>query len=142
MALTRTTSSTSKHDAAHSTQAVLGAGTRVRGRITGDGDLAVHGHVEGEVHLRGELFIAEGASVVSNIEASALRVAGALDGDVNVTGEVALLAGARVRGDLRGASVSLEEGAELDGRLDCEFTLPVELSGGGLDDSDGPTVRR
>jgi cytoskeletal protein CcmA (bactofilin family) len=143
MALSRSPSHASKHDAAHSSEAVLGAGTRVRGRITGEGDLTILGHVEGEVHLRGELFIAEGGKVVSNVEATTLRVAGELEGDVNVSGEVAILAGAKVRGDVRGASFSLEEGADLDGRLDSEFSLPRELSGSADSaDADGPTVRR
>jgi cytoskeletal protein CcmA (bactofilin family) len=134
MAQTRSTSSVSRHDAAHSTPAVIGAGTRVRGRLTGDGDVTVLGHVEGEVRLRGELFIAAGGHVVSDIDADALRVAGALEGDVAVTGDVTILAGAKVRGDVRGASVTLDEGGELDGRLDCEFSLPRELGAGGKDD--------
>jgi cytoskeletal protein CcmA (bactofilin family) len=142
MVLTRSTSPASRHDAAPSTQAVLGSGTRVRGRVTGDGDLTVLGQLEGEVHLRGELCIAEGARVVSDIDAAALRVAGALEGDVHVSGDVAVLAGAHVRGDLHGASVSLEEGADFDGRLDCEFTLPADLGTGEGGLSDGPKARR
>ncbi len=141
MVLTRSTSVASRHDAARSTQAVLGSGTRVRGRLTGDGNLKVLGQLEGEIHLRGELYIGEGARVVSDVEAAALRVAGALEGDVHVSGDVAILAGANVRGDIHGASVSLEEGADFDGRLDCEFTLPRELGAGEGDPKEGPTVR-
>jgi len=142
MAQTRSPSPAMRR-AADPSEAVLGAGTRVRGRVTGEGDLTVLGQLEGEVHLRGELFIGEGGQVVSDIDADALRVAGSLEGDVNVAGDVTILAGARVRGDVRGASVSLEEGADLTGRLDCEFSLPRELAGSGAnDDEDGPTVRR
>lgn len=128
MALTRSPSSASKHDAAlRSGPAVIGAGTRIRGRVTGDGDVTVLGQIEGELRVRGELFIGEGGRVVSDIDASALRIAGSLEGDVSVTGDVTILAGAKVRGDLHGARISVEEGADLDGRLDSEFDLPGEL---------------
>jgi cytoskeletal protein CcmA (bactofilin family) len=110
-----------------STPAVLGAGTRVRGRLTGDGEVTVLGHVEGEVHLRGALFVGEGGEVAADVDADALRVAGTVTGDVNVSGDVTILSGAKVRGDVRGGSIVLHEGGELDGRIDCEFTLPSEL---------------
>jgi len=127
MAQARTPSPANRQAAARTTQAVIGAGTRVRGRVTGDGDLTVLGQLEGEVSVRGELFIEKGGRVTSDIDAGALRVAGTLDGDVHVTGDVTLLAGSNVSGDLHGARVSLEEGAVLDGRLDSEFDLPSEL---------------
>jgi cytoskeletal protein CcmA (bactofilin family) len=99
--------------------------------VTGDGDVTIEGRVEGEVNLRGDLVIAEGGAVVSDVEAESLRVEGSLEGDANIRGDVVILAGAKVRGDLRGASISLDLGADLDGRLDSEFTLPRELAGPG-----------
>jgi cytoskeletal protein CcmA (bactofilin family) len=108
----------------------IGSGARVRGRIHGDGDLVVEGQVEGDLAIRGELTIAEGASVASeSIEAQSVVVAGALDGDVAASGTVRLVAGSRVRGNLKGSAVSIEEGARFSGRLDCEFDLPAELGG-------------
>jgi cytoskeletal protein CcmA (bactofilin family) len=92
--------------------------------------------------VRGELFIGEGARVVSDIDAGALRVAGTLEGDVSVTGDVAILAGAKVRGDVHGASVTLEEGADFDGRLDCEFDLPSDLGGARADKNPSAKARR
>ena len=108
----------------------IGSGARVRGRIHGAGDLVVEGQVEGDLAIRGELTIAEGASVASeSIEAQSVVVAGALDGDVAASGTVRLVAGSRVRGNLKGSAVSIEEGARFSGRLDCEFDLPAELGG-------------
>jgi len=134
-------SSSSPSSSAHSTPAVIGAGTRVRGRVTGDGDVTVLGRVEGEVHLRGALFVGEGGHVQSDVDADTLRVAGTLEGNATVSGDVTILSGARVRGDVRGGSIVLQEGGELDGRMDSEFALPREL-GAADDDDDGPTVRR
>ena len=46
-------------------ESVIGAGTKVRGRIHGDGDLLVEGNVEGDIALRGALTIAVGGIATS-----------------------------------------------------------------------------
>jgi cytoskeletal protein CcmA (bactofilin family) len=108
----------------------IGSGARVRGRIHGDGDLLVEGQVEGDLSIRGELTLAEGGSIHGDtVEAQSVVISGALEGDVAATSTVRLLAGARVRGNLRGSSVAIDEGARFSGRLDCEFELPPELEG-------------
>ena len=108
---------------------VISQGANVVGRISGAVDLAIHGRVEGEITVRGDLTIEAGGSVVSDVDAAAVVVAGSLEGNVSASGTVTVRAGAHVRGDLRGTEVTLEEGAEFAGRLDCEFTLPEELEG-------------
>jgi cytoskeletal protein CcmA (bactofilin family) len=128
MAQARTTSRTAGTGDAGGAR--IGSGARVRGRIHGDGDLVVEGRVEGDLAIRGELTIAEGGSVASeNIEAHSVVVAGGLEGDLAASGTVRLVAGAQVRGNLKGSSVAIEEGARFSGRLDCEFELPAELGG-------------
>ncbi|MBX3229000.1 MAG: polymer-forming cytoskeletal protein [Labilithrix sp.] len=93
-------------------EAVIGRSTRVRGRVSGDGDLRLEGTIEGDVTLRG-----------------GLTIAGELDGEVRADGVVHLEAGAKVRGDIHGESVAIDEGAEYVGRLDAQFELPPELGG-------------
>ncbi len=109
----------------------IGSGARIRGRIQGDGDLTIEGTVEGEIVLRGNLTIADGGSVTSDIEAQEVVISGALEGNVNASGQVRVASGSKVRGDLRGSSVAIEEGAEFAGRLECEFDLPAELGSDG-----------
>jgi cytoskeletal protein CcmA (bactofilin family) len=110
-------------------EAIISATTRVRGRVSGDGNLLIEGNVEGDIAVRGDLTIAEGGRATSSIEAAGVTLRGELDGDVRATGMVRIEAGARVRGDVQGESVSLEEGAEFVGRLDATFDLPSELGG-------------
>lgn len=124
-------------------QARIGGSTRVRGRIHGDGDLVVEGQVEGDVAIRGELTVAEGASLTSKaVEAQTVTIAGAFEGDVAATGPVRVVGGARVRGNLRGSSVSIDEGARYSGRLECEFELPAELGGSSRESRGRAAARR
>jgi cytoskeletal protein CcmA (bactofilin family) len=111
-------------------EARIGSGTKVRGRIAGDGDLLIEGAVEGDIALKGALTIAEGAEVVSEIDAHTVTISGSLEGSVTASGPVRVAAGSRVKGDLRGSSVAIEEGAHYAGRLECEFELPPELGAG------------
>jgi len=109
-------------------EARIARGTKVRGRIGGEGDLVIEGQVEGDITLTGAVTIAEGAEVTSEIEAQTVTISGTLEGSVSAQGPVRVAAGSRVRGDMRGSTVSIEEGAQFAGRLECEFDLPPELA--------------
>jgi cytoskeletal protein CcmA (bactofilin family) len=107
---------------------VLGRGARVRGRVSGDGDLRVEGQIEGDVTLSGELSIDETGTVTGDVDAAAVTITGTLLGDVAARGVVTIRAGAKVEGNMGGAEVSLEEGASFAGRIEAEFDLPAELT--------------
>jgi len=111
-----------QHDASN-----IGAGARVRGRVTGDGDLVVAGQVEGDILVRGDVTIDAGGACTSNVEGHAVTVSGSLEGDVAASGPILLGSTARVRGSVRGASFAMEDGASFAGRVECEFDLPGEL---------------
>jgi cytoskeletal protein CcmA (bactofilin family) len=106
---------------------VLGRGARVRGRVSGDGDLRVEGQIEGGVTLSGELAIDETGSITGDIDAESVSIAGVLLGNVVARGAVMIRAGARVEGNMGGAEVTLDEGASFAGRIEAEFDLPAEL---------------
>ncbi len=111
-------------------EAIVGANARIRGRITGEGDLVIDGTVEGDVAVRGALTIGATGRAASNVDAEAVTIDGQLEGDVVARGIVRIGPSARVRGDMHGEAISIEEGAEFVGRLDAEFDLPPELAGG------------
>lgn len=121
--------SAAAHPTTSATDSVLGRGTRVRGRVHGDGSLRVEGAIEGGVQVSGDLEIEDGAAVTGDVEAGAVIVGGQLTGDVSARGPVTIRATARVTGNMAGSEVSLEEGAEFTGRIDAEFDLPAELTG-------------
>lgn len=99
--------STTRSDAR---EAVIGRATRIRGRISGDGDLVIEGNVEGD------------------IDVSSVTVRGEVEGDIRARGAVRVEAGGRVRGDVSG-EFSLEDGAEFVGNISADFDMPAELGG-------------
>jgi len=113
-----------------SSEAILGPGTRVKGRITGSGNLTVEGTVEGDIVIVGNLTLGDEATCRSAVQADDVTVGGRLDGDISARGAVMLRAGARVHGNVRGESLAMEDGADFQGRVECDFELPPILSGG------------
>jgi cytoskeletal protein CcmA (bactofilin family) len=95
-------------------EAVIGRSTRIRGRISGDGDLVIEGNVEGDI----------------DVGAGAVTVRGEVEGDIRARGAVRIESGARVRGDVSG-ELSMEEGAEFVGNIEADFEMPAELGGSG-----------
>ena len=107
----------------------IGAGARIRGRVSGNGDLTVDGTIEGEVSVRGNLVVSESGSVKGDaVDADSITVAGTLETDGQVVGQVRVLVGSRVRCNVKGG-IALEDGAEFSGRIDADFDLPPELEG-------------
>jgi cytoskeletal protein CcmA (bactofilin family) len=105
----------------------IGPLSRVQGRIRGEGDLTVAGRIEGDIAISGDLVVLDSGVLTSQVEASDVSVAGELTGDIDARGVVRIQRGARVRGDVRGRSFSIEDGAEFSGSLDADFDLPPEL---------------
>lgn len=122
------------HTSSASSEARVGSTTRIRGRVSGDGNLVVEGRVEGNVAMRGELHVASGGVVEADvIEAESLVVSGSASGELRVSGTVHAVAGGRVRGDVIGGTVAIDDGAHFDGRIENDFSLPAELEGGAAE---------
>jgi cytoskeletal protein CcmA (bactofilin family) len=81
--------------------------------------------------LKGDLVITDGAEVVADVQARSVVVEGALEGDILASSSVAIRASARVSGAIRGSTISIEEGANVSGRIEADFELPPELGGKG-----------
>jgi cytoskeletal protein CcmA (bactofilin family) len=110
----------------HSTElSVLGTGSKVTGRVSGEGNLRIEGAVRGEVQIVGDAELSPGANLERNVQAAAGDVSGTLIGDVNARGPIAIRSGAVVRGELKGSEVSIEPGARVSVRLDTEIELDL-----------------
>jgi cytoskeletal protein CcmA (bactofilin family) len=120
------------HDAVGAAAPVLLAeGTEFAGLLALDGPARIDGQLRGEVIGSGPLFIGPRGSVEARVETDELVVAGVLAGEVRASRRIALAGTARVRGELSTPSLSLAEGALLEGR--CTAGRREEPAGGGPD---------
>jgi cytoskeletal protein CcmA (bactofilin family) len=96
---------------------VIGEDTRVTGRIAGDGNLDVLGHVEGEITLSGDVTVGGKGTVGANVSGRRITVRGAVRGDLVAEELLVLEEGARVQGDLQAPRISIAVGAFVRGQV-------------------------
>jgi cytoskeletal protein CcmA (bactofilin family) len=94
--------------------------TFIRGAIRGDGDLDILGRVEGSVDVGGDLLIAEGALIKSDVSGRRVTVRGAVAGNVAGTESLVLEPGAKVVGDLSAPSIGIRPGALVRGNVSTQ----------------------
>lgn len=110
------------------TQASIGRTARIVGRVAGDGDLTIEGRLEGELSIKGQVHIVEGAEVHAPITASALTVDGTVRGDVKSTGAVSIRSTGAMTGAIVCDRIAIEDGAKYAGAIEMNVELPQELA--------------
>lgn len=93
----------------------LGAEVTITGNIGGQGNLHIDGRVDGDVTC-GSLIIGNSGQVNGNITADDAKIAGTVTGTVAAK-VLTIESTARITGDLSYDSVSVETGAQVDGRV-------------------------
>jgi len=100
--------------------ACLSQGIRIKGEITGGEDLFIDGTVEGKVNFQNSvLTVGPNATVKADITAREIVVRGRVHGKLEGADRVQLWSSARVDGDIRADRVSIEEGAEIHGKMEA-----------------------
>ena len=94
---------------------VLGADISVKGDIRATADLHIDGQIEGDITCA-NLVQGEHSAISGSIIADSAQLAGAVQGSIKV-GTLVILRTARIDGDVHYETLSIEEGAEIDGRL-------------------------
>lgn len=102
--------------------AVIGKTIKVKGEVTGAGNLVVEGELEGRVELD-HLVIEPTGNVIANIEVDHLTVHGKASGNIEASRKVEVKASATVFGDVRAPSVVIEEGAVFKGRVQMDVGI-------------------
>ncbi|MFM7202917.1 MAG: polymer-forming cytoskeletal protein [Myxococcota bacterium] len=105
----------------------IGRDIYIKGEVTGSEELVVEGQIEGAVHLRNHLLIAEGAVIVADVNADAITVHGEVRGNLVASNRVDILASARVSGDVKAPQVYLADGARFKGAIEMEVPVPREF---------------
>ena len=96
---------------------VLGSGMIVAGDVAGEGDFRIEGRVEGSVKTDGLVIVAARGEVLGDIEAAEVVASGKVSGRIAASGAVRFESGCQIAADVEAATVSLEEGGVVNGRL-------------------------
>ncbi|MGE4409406.1 MAG: polymer-forming cytoskeletal protein [Sphingobium sp.] len=97
------------------TFSIIGADVVITGDIRASVDLHIDGRVEGDISCTG-LVQGQGSHIKGQINAKSARLAGHVEGAVHA-GELIIEAGARITGDISYESISVAQGAQVDGRF-------------------------
>ncbi|HUD72847.1 MAG TPA: polymer-forming cytoskeletal protein [Dongiaceae bacterium] len=95
---------------------VIGARTRVRGTLRGQGAVLVCGTLRGDVAVHGGLTVAPGALLQADVEVERARVGGRVEGAVRASGSVRIDSSGEVDGEIMTPVVDLRPGSVLRGR--------------------------
>lgn len=101
--------------ASGSTFSVIGSDVVIKGDISATADLHVDGRVEGDITCA-SLVQGEGSHVEGAIEAESARLAGSVTGSISAR-ELVVLKTARISGDVHYDALTIEQGAEVEGRF-------------------------
>lgn len=98
-----------------STFSVFGADTAIKGDVHASADLHIDGRIEGDVTCT-SLVQGESSEVVGAISAASARLSGTVRGSISV-GQLVILKSARIFGDVNYDALTIEQGAQVDGRF-------------------------
>ena len=99
--------------------AVLGPSITIKGTLSGEEDLLIEGHVEGEVSFKKHaVTIGKKGRVDADMFCKSIFVEGEVNGNLNGDDLVLVRSSARVKGNAVAPRVSLEDGAQFQGSID------------------------
>ena len=97
-------------------QNLLGPNTSFQGTLKSDENLRIDGVYEGRIETAGNVIIGPSARVLADIVADSVQVWGALRGTIVARGRLEILPSGRVWGDVRVASLLIDEGGVYHGQ--------------------------
>ena len=101
---------------------ILGPTLRFKGELHAEEDLMIHGHVEGTITHSQRLTICRDGRVKADIQGSVIAVEGQVEGDLEASTSVAVTESGRLKGDVRAPSVSIVDGANVNGSVTMSST--------------------
>lgn len=90
---------------------VIGPDARFKGELEFEKGVRLLGRLEGHVTSKGDLLVAEGATLEGEVDAGNVRIDGEVHGNLRATGKIHLSASAKLQGDLHTARLEVADGA-------------------------------
>jgi cytoskeletal protein CcmA (bactofilin family) len=98
--------------------AAIGKNVQIRGEIYAEEELTMDGDFEGKIEVRHKLTIGPNGTIKASVKAREVVVAGKIDGDVEASDRISIQNGAHITGDLKTASILIDDGAYFKGGID------------------------
>lgn len=89
--------------------------TSITGEISGQGDLRLEGRIDGDIKLKGLLFIDKECHFQGQAEAENIIIEGRMEGRIQASDKIEIRAGGHVQGRIVCQQIAIAEGAFLDG---------------------------
>ncbi len=114
---------------AGTTFSVLGGDITIKGNLTAKADLHVDGRIEGDLTCT-SLVQGESSEIVGAVVADTARLAGRVRGSISAS-QLVILKSARIEGDVFYDAVTIEQGAQVEGKFaHREPETKLALAGG------------
>jgi cytoskeletal protein CcmA (bactofilin family) len=101
--------------AGNGTFSVIGTDVTITGNVTATTELHVDGRIDGDIECA-SLVQGEASTIEGAVKAESARMAGTVKGSITAR-ELVVLRTARIEGDVHYDSITIEQGAEVDGRF-------------------------
>lgn len=98
--------------------AFIDQGSEFTGKLSFKDTVRIDGHFEGEISSENTLVIGESGSVHASIRSQVVIVSGEIQGDIIAGQQVTLHKTARILGNVKTEKLVIEEGAELNGKIE------------------------
>ena len=102
----------------------FGKNLKIKGRVSGNGNIIMLGGLDGEFNLKGRVKIAEPAKIKGAVKADVISVNGNVRGSLVAQERVHLDQTARIEGQINTPSLSIKEGASFDGEITMSNRSP------------------
>ncbi|MFC3175122.1 polymer-forming cytoskeletal protein [Novosphingobium bradum] len=109
-----------------STFSILGADLAITGNLVARADLHIDGKVEGDISCA-SLVQGESGTIHGAIVADSARLAGTVTGSVDA-GTLVILRTARIEGDVAYETLTIEQGAQVEGKLSPKRAAEPKLA--------------
>src|SRR3989338_6621889 len=98
-------------------ETIIGPSVKIEGEFTSSGNLIVGGVISGKLSTTKHLKVDEGARIAADVKAGDAIIAGEIIGNLIVEGRLEILATAKIDGDIQTGSISIPQGARLNGNF-------------------------
>lgn len=102
-------------------RAMIGPSIFVRGNISGEEDLLIHGRVEGKIELKQHnVTVGKNGRVKADIVGKIISIEGEVQGNIYGEDKIIIRRSGSIRGNITAPRVNLEDGSKFKGSIDMD----------------------